>query len=84
MTDTNYLKALMIYRKDNVRKLCKDTGRQESNIGQKVRGMKEFRQSDMAIFIERHKLTPEQVVRIWFPELYPELTNGAVTDGLAL
>lgn len=68
MTNTNYLKALMIYRKDNMRQFCKDTGRHEANMGLKLRGKKEFRQSDIALFIERYKLTPEQVMAIFFPE----------------
>lgn len=77
MTNVNYLKALMIYRKDNIRRLCKDTGKQESNFGMKLRGQKEFRQSDMALLIERYNMTPEQVFLAFFPELYHgELERG--------
>lgn len=77
MTNVNYLKALMIYRKDNIRRLCKETGRQPSNFGMKLRGQKEFRQSDMALLIERYNMTPEQVIVAFFPELYKgELERG--------
>lgn len=79
MTNVNYLQALMIYRKDNVAKLCRETGKQESNFGAKVKGRKEFRQSDIALLIGRYNLTPEQVFTIFFPEF----ADGKLEAGLA-
>lgn len=75
-TNTKMLKAVMVLNGDNIRRFCKDTGKQESNMGMKVRDKKEFRQSDIALFIDRYNLTPEQVMEIWFPESHKGSVAG--------
>ena len=68
-TDAKLLKATMCLHGDNIRNFCHDTGKQESNMGMKIRGNREFRQSDMELFIRRYNLTAEDVMRIWFPDV---------------
>lgn len=68
MTDTNYLKSIMTLHGETVRQYCRKEKIQESNFGTKVRGQREFKQSDMAAFIQHYKLTPEQAFRAFFPD----------------
>ena len=68
MTNTNYLRSIMTLHGESVRQYCKKEKIQESNFGTKVRGQREFRQSDIVTFIKHYKLTPEQAMRVFFPE----------------
>ena len=70
MTDTNYIRSIMTLNGETARQYCKKKKIQESNFGTKLRGQREFKQSDISAFALHYNLTPEQVIRAFFPECF--------------
>ena len=68
MINTNYVRSIMVLKGESARQYCKSEKIQESNFGLKLRGQREWKQSDIATFIKHYNLTPEQTVKAFFPE----------------
>lgn len=68
MIDTNYIRSIITLNGETARQYCKQEKLNESNFGLKIRGQREFRRSDIATFARHYNMTPEEIVRTFFPE----------------
>lgn len=64
--NTNELKAVMKRNEDTQEKLAEALGLQVSGVSQRIRGVVEFRRSEINIIRERYNLSPEETMKIFF------------------
>ena len=66
--NTNELKAVMKRNEDTQEKLAEALGLQVSGVSQRIRGVVEFRRSEINIIRERYNLSPEETMLIFFDQ----------------
>ena len=63
---TKELRAEMIRYGDSNQTLANELGRSMTSISEKINGKSEFTQSEIALIMQRYRLSPEKVCDIFF------------------